>query len=541
MVGAGVVVWWLVLGPVVARDRRTAREHRARRRSHTRLGDTMVLFALLVALLGRLTETPRTVLVLLAIGLVAQRRRRSGLCPPLARRPITRRAPGPRWSTCWSGSCHGHCGRDPGHLFVRGPLSGAKPRSLRPITLLPYLAIVAVYVPLGVSSFTGDGSDRVLVAGAIVATALVVGRQVYTARQNASLMTQRASARAAARFQALIKNALGRHPGDRSERADQLRDAIGRAALRTWPGSRSRSSSHRRSARPGRGPDGAGSCSAPPRPSRHLRPVGLPGGRPRERWVEMRVSNLLDDSLVSGPGRHHPRHHRAARLRAAARGTGPPRSVDGPRQSRPVRATASSRRSSARDAVEAVAGVLYLDIDDFKRINDTARPRRSATGSSSRWPADQAHDSQRGHRCPPGERRVLGPRSTRPRSTLRRWRSPNGWRRPSRRPSTRRTRACRSICTIGIVRSEDAVGRPRATCCEMPTSPCTSPSATQSGRPRRLPAGDVCRNRRSRAARDRPAACALDRGELRLALSAASCRSPMAAARRRGTPAVASP
>jgi diguanylate cyclase (GGDEF)-like protein/PAS domain S-box-containing protein len=366
MVGAGVVVWWLVLGPVVAASGGQSDSSVLVAIAYP-VGDTMVLFALLAALLGRLTETPRTVLVLLAVGLVLN----VAADLAYARLSLSADYTSGEWSEVayvlvWIAM--GTAAAIQGTSSL-GTTSGARPASLRPITFLPYLAIVAVYVPLAVSSFAGDGSDRVLVAGAIVATALVVGRQIYTARQNASLLSQRASARTAARFQALIKNAS---------------DVI----LVTDPAGQISFATPSVEALSGRDPAAVEGTSIadlldPAEEPKVMALLGAAAARPgisgpalfevagvAAQWVEIRVSNLLDDSLVSGlvATIHDVTERRAFEQQLETQAfrdplTGLPNSVlFGERVERAVVRARRSRR---------LPGVVYLDMDEFKRINDT--------------------------------------------------------------------------------------------------------------------------------------------------------------------------
>ena len=366
VVGAGVVVWWLVLGPVVAASGGQPDSTVLVAIAYP-VGDTMVLFALLVALLGRLTETPRTVLVLLAIGLALN------IVADLAYARLSLAAD--YTSGGWSDIVYllvwiamGTAAAIQGTSSLRTD-SSPKPASLRPITLLPYLAIVAVYVPLAVSSFAGDGSDRVLVAGAIVATALVVGRQVYTARQNASLLTQRASAHAAARFQALIKNASD---------VILVTDPAGQISFAT-PSVQALSGRDPLSVEGASIADLLDAAEGP----KVIALLGAAAARPgisgpavfqvagaAARWVEIRVSNLLEDSLISGlvATIHDVTERRAFEQQLEAQAfrdplTGlPNRVLFGERVERAVVRARRSRR---------LPGVVYLDMDDFRRINDT--------------------------------------------------------------------------------------------------------------------------------------------------------------------------
>ena len=366
VVGAGVVVWWLVLGPVVAASGGQPGTTVLVAIAYP-VGDLAVLFALLVALLARLTETPRTVLVLLAIGLMVN----VGADLVYARLSLSADYTSGTWSelaylVVWiaMGTAAAIQGTSSGRAAA-----GVKAASLRPITLLPYLAVVAVYIPLGVSSFAGDGSDRVLVAGAIVATLLVVGRQIYTARQNAMLMTQRASAREAARFQTLIKNAsdviLVTDPSGQISFATPSAEPLFERPL----GMLERSSLTDLLA-PSEAPMVRAMLAAATQRPGISGPQVFQVARAQECWVEMRVSNLLEDSLISGlvATIHDITERRAFERQLEAQALHDPLTGLANRvlfADRVEQAIVRAKRSKRRPAL------LYLDLDDFKRINDT--------------------------------------------------------------------------------------------------------------------------------------------------------------------------
>jgi diguanylate cyclase (GGDEF)-like protein/PAS domain S-box-containing protein len=366
VVGAGVLVWWLVLGPVVAATSGYPETTILVAIAYP-VGDLVVLFALLAALLARLTETRRTVLVLLAIGLIVN------VAADLVYARLSLQAD--YTSGMWSEMAYllvwilmGTAAVIQGTSASR-TYSRTKDPSLRPITMLPYLAVVAVYVPLAVSSFTGDGSDRVLVAGAIVATLLVVARQVHTARLNASLMIQRASAREAVRFQTLIKNAsdviLVTDPSGQIsfatpsaeplfERGLALLESLSIVDLMT----------------PGDAPIVRALLAAATQRPGVSGPEVFQVARAEERWVEMRISNLLEDSLISGlvATIHDVTQRRAFERQLESQALHDPLTGLANRvlfadrvEQAIVRATRSQRPPA----------LLYIDIDDFKRINDT--------------------------------------------------------------------------------------------------------------------------------------------------------------------------
>ncbi|MDP9468605.1 MAG: EAL domain-containing protein [Chloroflexota bacterium] len=366
MIGAGVAVWWLVLGPVVAAAGGQP-DSTVLVAIAFPIGDTMVLFALLVALLGRLTETPRTVLVLLGVGLGLN------IVADLTYARLSLSAD--YTSGTWAEVVYilvwivmGTAAAIQGTSSVRTPTQG-RPASLQPITFLPYLGIAAVYVPLAVSAFVDHQGDRVLVIGAIVATFLVVVRQVLTARQNASLLSQRASNRANARFQALISNASD---------VILVTDAAGRISFATP----SAEPLFERDAAALEGLSIAELVDKADAPMMRAL-LGAAAQRPgisapsvlrvagtEERWVEMRVSNLLEDSLVSGlvATIHDVTERRAFEQQLEAQALHDPLTGLANRvllADRVGQALVRSRRSQRPPAL------LCLDLDDFKRVNDT--------------------------------------------------------------------------------------------------------------------------------------------------------------------------
>jgi diguanylate cyclase (GGDEF)-like protein/PAS domain S-box-containing protein len=365
IVGSGAVVWWLVLGPLVEASGSDPVD--VLLGLAYPVGDTLVLFALLAALLARLTETSRSVLTLLAVGLALN------IAADLtyARLVVEETYTSGAWLDLmyilgWTamGSAAVMQG-----MTAHRRVAGAGPTSLRPITLLPYLAIVAVYGLLAQVTFSTDNNNRVLVAGAIVVTALVVVRQIYTARENARLLSVEASDREAARFQALIKNAS---------------DVI----IVTDAGGGMRFATPSAEALFGRGPSDlegtsivslVDSSEAPRLMVQLHNAAERPGingpllfqvAGAGARWIEIRISNLLDDALVSGlvATIHDVTERRAFEQQLEVQALHDPLTGLANRvlfADRVEQALIRGRRS------QLLPTVLYLDIDDFKRVNDT--------------------------------------------------------------------------------------------------------------------------------------------------------------------------
>jgi diguanylate cyclase (GGDEF)-like protein/PAS domain S-box-containing protein len=99
-----------------------------------------------------------------------------------------------------------------GELYLRSPVPRAKPAELRlhagqPVSPLPYLAVVATYgLLLGVA--LGPWTDPIsgIAIGAVLMTALVVGRQFTAVRQNVRLLAENAARQNEARFRSLVQH-----------------------------------------------------------------------------------------------------------------------------------------------------------------------------------------------------------------------------------------------------------------------------------------------------------------------------------------------
>ena len=365
MVGAGSAVWWMVLGPVVVASGGLQRGVLVALAYP--VGDTIVLFALLAALLARLTETRRTVLTLLAVGLALN------VVADLAYARLALEADYTSGSWLDLAYLLGWAAMGSAAIIQaiapRSRSSRASVDSLRPITFLPYLAISAVYVPLAASTFVSNRGDAVLVGGAIVVTALVVGRQILTARENAALLAMQATATAAARFQALIKNAsdvilvldVDGQINFATPSAEQL---FGREVASLY------GSSVAALLDPASAPAAMALLGdAAQRPGVSA-PSTLRIERPAERWIEMRVSNLLADPLVAGlvATIHDVTERRAFEQLLERQALHDPLTELANRvlfADRMEQAIVRSRRSRRLPAI------LYLDLDDFQRVNET--------------------------------------------------------------------------------------------------------------------------------------------------------------------------
>jgi diguanylate cyclase (GGDEF)-like protein/PAS domain S-box-containing protein len=194
-------VWWLVVGPVAASIGSdtvaglVAVAYPA--------GDLLVMFALVTAMFGRIRSVSSGTLVLLGVGLA---------CNMVADLTYARLAlegtyPSGGWldvayTTGWLALGFA------GVVQIRTSRASSLPSStahLRPIPALPYLATALVFGLLWASVAGGSADQHVLVAGAIVVTALVSLRQYLMARQNTRLLAQRLHSEE--RFREILRNA----------------------------------------------------------------------------------------------------------------------------------------------------------------------------------------------------------------------------------------------------------------------------------------------------------------------------------------------
>jgi diguanylate cyclase (GGDEF)-like protein/PAS domain S-box-containing protein len=200
VVGTGTVVWWLVIEPVATAS--------SGLESFIALaypvGDLLVLFALAVALMGRLVGTSRSALALLGIGLALN------VVADLAYARLSLESAYESgawvdivWTVGWAAMSL--AGFAQARSMSEARQTGAGSATTRPVSFPPYIAVAAVYGLLFVATESLGSNLRILVVGAIAVTGLVMARQLVTARENARLLTDRA--RSAARFRAIIQNA----------------------------------------------------------------------------------------------------------------------------------------------------------------------------------------------------------------------------------------------------------------------------------------------------------------------------------------------
>jgi len=202
VVGSGSVVWWLVLQPVAAASSSPGLD--ALIALAYPVGDLLVLFALAATLMSRLVGTSRSALALLGIGLALN------VVADLsyARLSLEQTYQSGTWmDACWAVGwvLMGLAGFVQARSVAVVRQAGAASGTTRPVSFLPYLAVAGVYGLLVVATESQGSNLRVLVVGAVVVSGLVLMRQVLTSRENVRLLTDRA--RSAARFQAIIQNA----------------------------------------------------------------------------------------------------------------------------------------------------------------------------------------------------------------------------------------------------------------------------------------------------------------------------------------------
>ncbi len=244
--------------------------------------------------------------------------------------------------------------------------------------------------------------------------------------------------------------------------------------------------------------------------------AALPPGQPANgefrlrhadgRWrdVEALATNLLGDESIDGDRAEPPRHQRAQGLRGRARAPGLPRH---PHRAAQPRAVPQPRRARARQrsvATRLPVAVLFLDVDDFKNVNDSLghaagddvlqevgrrledcmRPVDTAARLGGDEFAVLIHDAESELQAVEIAHRVMSALAA---------------------PIALDGRAVSIATSVGIAFSDPGHGLRRATprsCCATPTRRCTWPrraarATTRSSSPR-------CTRRRSRAWSSRP-------------------------------------
>ena len=210
VVGASAIVWWLVLEPIA----RTG----ANRWVETLLalaypvGDLLVIFAVAATLTRRLVGTSRWALALLGIGLGLN------VVADLAYARLSIDAT--YQSGAWLDACYlvgwmslGLAGfvQARHQVVVHQELIASGPTKLA--SFLSYLAVAGVFGLLLIAAQAQGFNLAVLTAGAITVTALVVIRQVLTARENTQLTKDRASLLESMPDQILRFDDVGRYLG----------------------------------------------------------------------------------------------------------------------------------------------------------------------------------------------------------------------------------------------------------------------------------------------------------------------------------------
>ena len=204
VVSAGTILWWLELGPIAAQSGSGVAQTLVA--VAYPVGDALLIFALAVAMLGRVTGTTRIALVLLGIGVIAN----IAADITYARLALEDTYQSGTWTDItymagWLAMGLGAVAQAhrAGRMHDRVRRVPAMPSA----AFLPYAAVFAVDALLAVSAVDIATDARVLVYGAIVVTALAASRLAITARENGRLLAEQASLRSEARFRAIIQNA----------------------------------------------------------------------------------------------------------------------------------------------------------------------------------------------------------------------------------------------------------------------------------------------------------------------------------------------
>ena len=397
-VGAATVVWFLVLEPVVAATSSELGETLVVLAYP--VGDLLVLFVLAATLMSRLVGTSRTALALLGIGLALY------VVADLAYARLSLEET--YESGAWLDACYavgwvlmGLACFVQARLRVGAQTANRTAVAIRPITFPPYLAVGAVYGLLLVATEMQGSSLRVVVGGAVVVTALVIVRQVLTSRENARLLADQATSRSAARFRAIIQNSN-----------DVIAVVDREGAVRYVTPSVVRLTGQDPEGMVGLGLDTVLEPEDVPLALELLRTAAtrsgagdtiecrvrmLAGGR---RHVEIDVTNLLDDPIVEGlvVTMRDVTERREFEDQLRNQAFHDPLTGLANRALLADRISQALRRGRRRNAVPAL---LYLDLDDFKTVNDFSGPPDRRPRPRRGRGARRHHHSCRGHGCPP--------------------------------------------------------------------------------------------------------------------------------------------
>jgi diguanylate cyclase (GGDEF)-like protein len=360
--GCAVVVWWFVVGPVVAATGSAVAETLVALAYP--VGDMLVLFALAAAILGRVRGVRPAVLALLGIGT---------LCNAVADLSYARLALEESYvAGDWLDMAYmtgwlalGLAGLV--HLASRDTEEQTSSHALmRTVPGLPYLATALVFGLVVFAARDLPIEQHVLISGAVVVTFLVSARQLLTTRQNTRLLAQRLHSET--RFAEILRKASDVVVV--ADRSGAITYATPSAPVLVAPGATIvgapvtsliqredeplvtellRTASER--------PDGVG-------------PVACRSAAMPPRDLEISVTNLLDDPLVGGLvlTLRDVTEHLAFERELHSRALHDPLTGLANRvlfSDRLQQALHRARRRRLRPAV------LYLDLDAFKSVNDT--------------------------------------------------------------------------------------------------------------------------------------------------------------------------